>query len=356
MFFLVITVDELFLTFMVMLFLVVVLIITVLLYSFFQYKNLSNYSAWCQMIDKKISETIVFGKENDNQDPEFEKMTKNPKFRNVFLEKLVECEKKFSGMAQDEIIDLFYSYNLEKEAFKKLEQTKSHLIGGGIQELTSMKVKSALPKITYFLSHPAPQVYQEAQYAMLAFKGFEGLDFLNNTPHIISEWQQLRLLTSITKTPNQADHNIHSWLESTNNSVIIFTLRLLKKFQMFSFYDSVWNLLQNSSIEVRIKAVQTLLSLENNQTIPDFITIFPEQPTDVQSEIIKTMEISRDQRAVAFLKEQLFYHPMINVRISAAEALFSLGHQNYLSELIDLETSSDELIKIIKHALQERIC
>ena len=86
MFFLVITVDELFLTFMVMLFLVVVLIITVLFYSFFQYKKLSNYSAWCQMIDKKISETIVFRKENENQDPEFEKMTKNPSFRNVFLE------------------------------------------------------------------------------------------------------------------------------------------------------------------------------------------------------------------------------------------------------------------------------
>ena len=356
MFFLNITIHDLFLTFLVMLVLVVVLIITVLFYSFFQYKKLSHYSSWGQMIDKKISETIVFGKENENQYPEFEKMVHDPSFRNLFLEKLVECEKKFSGMAQNEILDLFYSYNLEKEAFNKLEQKKPHLIGGGIQELTSMKVKSALPKITSFLSHSAPQVYQEAQYAMVAFKGFEGLYFLSNTNHIISDWQQLKLLTSIIEAPEKSDININKWLDSSNDSVIIFTLRLLKKFQMFVFYDSVWNLLNHPSMEVRIKAVQTLLSIENSQTVADFITIFPEQPSEVQSEIIQTMEISRDQRAVDFLKLQLLNHEVISIRISAGEALFSLGHQNYLSGLIDKETSSEELIKIIKHALQERIC
>lgn len=356
MFFLNITINELFFSFLVMLVLVVILIIAVLFYSFFQYKKLTHYSIWRQLIDKKISETIVFGKESKNENPEFEKMVHNSNFRELFLEKLVECEKKFSGMAQNEIIGLFNSYNLEKEALQKLAQKKPYLIGGGIQELTSMKVEAALPKITSLLSHPSPQVYQEAEYAMLAFKGFEGLHFLKNTTHIISDWQQLRLLTSLIKVPEQNDTNINLWLNSTNDSVIIFALRLLKKFQMFTFYNDVWKLLEHPSLEVRIKAIQTLLVIENDQTIPDFIALFPEQPTEIQAEIIWTMEISRDQRAVEFLKQQLLNHEIISIRIAAAEALFSLNHHNYLSELIDKENSSEVLIKIIKHALQERIC
>ncbi|WP_234110034.1 MULTISPECIES: HEAT repeat domain-containing protein [Chryseobacterium] len=351
-----ITIHELFLTFLGMLLVVLLLIVAVLLYSFSRYRELLHISNWSRIIDKKVSEVIVFGKEENATDGELKQVSANPSFRELFLEKLVGSEKKFSGTAQEEIKDLFHAYNLEKEAFSKLSQKKAYLIAGGIQELTSMKVEAAVPRITALLSHPSPAVYQEAQYAMVAFKGFEGLRFLDTETHKISDWQQLRLLNSVTAIPENCEQEVNGWLRSSNDSVIIFTLSLLRKFQMLSFYDAVWHLLDHPSTEVRIRAVQTLLSLENDQTMPALAVSFPEQPLEVQLEILRVMEISRDRRSVGFLKQQLLEHPASGIRIQAAEALFTLGHQEYLNQVSCNPESSEELIHIIKHALQEKIC
>ncbi len=354
--FLTTSVHFLFLVFLGMLSLVLLLIIAVLIYSFYQYRESAQASRWSEVINKRISEVIVYGEEKISADSNFSEASGSPLFRNLFLQKLAESEKKFSGAAQEKLKDLFREYGLQEEALKKLHQKKIHLIAGGIQELTAMNVEDALPKISTFLSHPSAQVYQEAQYAMVHFKGFEGLHFLNCITSKISEWQQLRLLISITHIPENSGDTIKSWMESSNDSVVIFTLKLLRKFQMLSLYSSVIDLLEHPSSEVRIQTVQTLLSLENPSTIAHLMEVYPDQPTEVQKEILRVIKKSKDQCSTDFLKDQLLNTSDSGVKVCAAEALCALEKQDYLAEISQQETTSEELIQIIKYALQEKVC
>lgn len=354
--FLTTSVHFLFLVFLGMLSLVLLLIIVVLIYSFYQYRESIRVFRWSEVINKKISEVIVYGEEEMTADSSFSKASGSSSFRNLFLQKLAESEKKFSGAAQNKLKDLFHEYGLQEEALKKLNQKKEHIIAGGIQELTAMHVQEALPKISTFLTHRSPQVYQEAQYAMVNFKGFEGLHFLNGISTKISEWQQLRLLISITHIPENSGDSIKNWMESSNDSVIIFTLKLLRKFQILSLYPTVTDLLNHPSADVRVQAVQTLLSLENSSTIADLMEIYPHQPAEVQKEILKVMKKSKDQYSTDFLKDQLLDNPDSGIKVYAAEALCALEKQEYLKEISQKETSSEELIQIIKYALQEKAC
>ncbi|UMQ43799.1 hypothetical protein MKS83_08850 [Chryseobacterium sp. Y16C] len=353
--FLYVSVHELFLTFLGILILVLILIIVVLSYSFYQYKTLNHIHQWSEMIDEKVSEAIVYGPEDQKDNEIFNTYSRESSFRNLFLERLVASEKKFSGGAQDEIKKIFTDYNLQKEAFKKLGQKKPHLIAEGIQELTAMKVESAVPKIMPFLKHPSPQVYQEAQYAMVVFKGFQGLHFLNDFPYIISDWQQLRLLRSINLDPDQCQQVVNVWLDSQNTSVIIFALRLLRKFQMLAFYDKAQALLMHPAIDVRIETVKALQALETSSTIAEFKEIYEEQPLEVQIEILKAMKLSHDPRCANFYKEKLNGTNLPGVKIAAAEALLALGYHDYLLEIIENDASCPQLVQIIKHALQEKI-
>lgn len=354
--FLYVSVHELFLTFLGILLLVLLLIIAVLLYSFYQYKTLNHAHKWSAMIDEKVSDAIVYGSEDKKDDEIFNTYSQESSFRNLFLERLVASEKKFSGGAQTEIKKIFADYNLQKEALNKLEQKKPHLIAEGIQELTAMKVEMAVPKIMPFLNHPSPQVYQEAQYAMVVFKGFQGLHFLNDFPYIISDWQQLRLLRSINLDPDQCQQVVNVWLDSQNTSVIIFALRLLRKFQMLAFYEKAKALLVHPSVDVRIEAVKALQALENPSTIAEFKEIYEEQPIEVQIEILKAMKLSHDPRCADFYKEKLNGTNLPGVKIAAAEALLALGYHDYLLEIITNDSSCPQLVQIIKHALQEKIC
>ena len=357
MLFLDIPLHFLFDTFLGILLIIFILIFGVLYYSFYLFKKLIDLIHWSKEIDHKVSEAIVYGgDEGETKSDNFSQFSTNSSFRDLFLVKLVDSERKFSGAAQTEISKLFQDYHLEKETLKKLNQKKPYLIAGGIQEVASMRVESAIPKIASFLNHPSPLVYQEAQYAMVSFKGFEGLRFLDTVSNKISEWQQLRLLLSVSTVPEDCDELVHRWLQSENVSVIIFTLLLLKKFQMLSFYSEVLDLLNHPSEEVRIQAVQTLQSLENASTVKDLTESFPNQTTEVQVEIIRVLKISKDQRCVEFLKTQLINHPFPKLKILAAETLFSLGHQDYLNNLAKEDTSTEQLVQVIKHSMQEKVC
>lgn len=357
MLFLDISLHFLFDTFLGILLIVFLLIIGVLYYSFYLFKRLIHLIKWSQEIDHKVSEAIVYGGEEAETKPDsFSRFSNNSSFRDLFLEKLVDSEKKFSGAAQNEISKLFQDYNLEKETLKKLNQKKPFLIAGGIQEVASMRVESAVPKIASFLNHPSPLVYQEAQYAMVSFKGFDGLQFLDSLSSKISEWQQLRLLISVTNVPENCGQTVNAWLQSQNNSVIILTLRLMRKFQMLSFYSQVQDLLDHSAEEVRIQAVQTLQSLENSSTVLHLTESYPTQTSEVQVEIIRALKSSKDQRCVDFLKKQMINHPFPKLKILVAETLFSLGHHDYLISLAEDESSSKQLVQIIKHSMQEKVC
>lgn len=351
-----ITIHDLVIAILIVLVLVLLLIIVVLFYSFYKYRVLSNRQVWTHMIENKITESIVVGQNFVEGDVSFDQHIREPAFRSLFLDLLVASERKFSGSAREEITHLFYKFHLEDEAWNNLIKSQAYRIGGGIQELTAMGVKRALPKFTALLAHHEKQVYQEAQYGIVSFMGVEGLDFLDGLTHPLSEWQQLRLLNSIVDIPDPQVVNINLWMTSKNPSVIIFTLRLLRKFQMLAFYDSVLKLLDHDVVPVKIQAVRTLEAFENKDTIDQLMASFPTQPQEVQIEILKAMKVSKSLECDGFLKKQLWEHPSTAVKIWSAEVLVCLGQRQYLHEIALDEHTPDQFKHIINHALQEKVC
>jgi len=351
-----IALHELILAIVIVLILVLLLIITVLGYSFYSYRILHNKQSWREIIEYKIMETIVGNDDRSDSDKEFAKHLKEPSFRALFLDVLVDSDRKFSGGAKQSINRLFRDFELEDEAWRKLRHRSGYLVAGGVQELAAMNVEAAIPEIMAKLNDPRTAVYQEAQYAIVSFKGYEGLGFLEHFDKPLSDWQQLRLLYSIHDIPEQSDLQVDHWINSTNDSVVIFTLRLIRKFRLMTLYTAVHNLLAHPSTMVRVQAVRTLQAIEHRGTIQQFIQSFDLQPLAVQNEILKAMKIAKSKESEHFLKELLWNHPQVSIKISAAEVLVVLGEEYYLQEVSQAGDTYDELRRIIKHALQEKKC
>lgn len=349
-----VTIHGLALTLTLVLFLVLMMIVFVLIYSFNKYRLLQHRSNWTGIIQGKITEAIVDGADNVQADESFVKHLREPAFRRLFLNHLVATERKFSGNAQVEVFKLFKVYNLEDEAWKKVQQKQPYLIAGGIQELTAMKVQHAVPKISTFLNHTNRQVYQEAQYALVSFNDFEGLFFLDKLEHPLSDWQQFRLLRSISELPDGYDAKVIEWLNSQNESVVVFALRLLGQFQLLGQHDKILFLLAHTSITVRCQAVRTLQQLENSDTLNQLILTYDEQPIEVQLEILNATKLSGNRSVQYFLQQQLSDHLDVSVKIKAAEVLMALGYVDYLRGLVASTEMSDEISSIVKHALQEK--
>lgn len=351
-----INLHELFLSLVGICLLLVALILVVIIISFIKYRDIIRHNFWGSIIDQKVADAIIHEAINDTQKGAFEKFLNIQAFRDLCIQKMIEAEKKFSGSIHAVIQAFYTKYAFKADSLKKMTVRKAFTVARGIQESTAMHADEALPSIEQFLKHKDPNVYEEAQYAMVTFKGFEGLQFLSNFKNILSDWQQLRLLRSIHELPEDKIDLVSEWMSSENYSVALFALRLAGQFQVIGLYLEVVSLLGHPEDEVRIQALKTLQVLENENTLDDIIQNFEDNNIEVQMEVIRLIKSLNDSKSLTFLKDQLLNSKSVSLKIAVAELLYTFREQAYLREVALFDSSDEELALIINHALQEKIC
>ncbi|WP_313190160.1 hypothetical protein [Sphingobacterium sp.] len=349
------TLHELTLGILTILILVFLFTLGLLIYSFRAYKLEINRKYWKNMLNDYLMQVLVEGNQTDLYiDPNLSELLKHENFRRFFLGQLIEADRKFSGVAAAVLQRVFYSYQLDKESYSLLRSYKGHLIARGIQALTIMDVRLALPEIESKLNHRKKNVVHEVQYAMVHFNGFEGLSFLDSLEGILSDWQQLRILNNIKSLPKNATEKISKWLESNNPSVLHFALKLVRKFQIFELHDQVVALLADEQDLILKDAIKTLFSLDAQDTSSLLAIYYPKMKEDLQLEILRGFGQTRAFDQLEFLRSQLMDNPTNRIKVSAAEALANLGEFKYLIDLSNKLAPEDPTLMVLNHALQKK--
>lgn len=352
----VLNIHELMIAIQVVLILVFLFTLGLLFYSFREYKALADKTRWKKLLDDYLIKSIVTLMEQSQQvDPSLENLCKRQTFRRFFIGQLIESERRFTGTAAKTIMNIFYIYGLDKEAYQMLSNSRPYLIARGIQALTVMQVREALQEIRKTLDHPSEIVSQEAQLAIVYFEGFNGLSFLYGVETIISEWQQLRILNSIKVLPEDAVTTLLEWLHSTNVSVIRLALKIIRKFQLFEMEGVLLERLENSDHRVQEELVRTLFSIEQVNTSTALLAYFPKATIQEQFSIIRGLGQIRALDKLDFLKEQLLAYPNPEGKVLIAEAMASMGQIPFLMELREQLLPQDQTRLVLNHALKSKI-
>ena len=183
---------------------------------------------------------------------------KDPFRRKILIAVLLKLKNEISGDIAESIQKLYFQTKLVDYALSRLSHKKWYVIAKGIRELKKFQVKEAYQGVLIHINHPRREVRKEMQLYMVELFYFEGLDFLNLLENQLSEWDQIQLLGILQKLENQDIPNIKSWLNSTNDSVIIFALKLAKTYNQFEAKDEIILLLNHENIKIRLEAIDVL--------------------------------------------------------------------------------------------------
>jgi hypothetical protein len=247
-----------------------------------------------------------------------------PLSRQVMITELINGKKGLSGTAATNLVLLYRQLGLERDSLDKLASRKWHLQAQGIQELAVMEQRSYVTRLYRFTNAHNEVVRREAQAAIVQLYGFEGLRFLEIIDTPLSEWQQIQLLRLLQHATGMPQGNILRWLDSANETVRIFTLKLVAEQHLQELAPKLRECLQDSCQEVRLQAVRCMRELGATDSCPNLVTAYPAETPAVQLAILHTLGHIGTEAEVEFVGTQLSA-PDNSIKLEAARALVRLG-------------------------------
>jgi hypothetical protein len=260
---------------------------------------------WEILADELISQAIFTDPEDNNKlitiSEETQKLLLNPRFLVIISNKIISTTKNISGQSHFYLQKLFIQLNLDLHSLKLLDSYQWHKKAKAIQEIGIMRLNKYLPQVSAFTNYSNELVRMEAQITLLKLTGFDGLKFLDTVTQTISEWEQIMLLKELAVLPLEQFIGINNWLKSSNDSVIIFALKLARNYHKFELYEDIFACLNHNSATVRLNAIHTLAEVYNQDTAIQLLQYYIGEEYANQLAIVKALQDIGDEESIESL-------------------------------------------------------
>jgi hypothetical protein len=221
--------------------------------------------------------------------------------RKLIINTFIKLRNEISGEMADSIQKLYCETGLVDYASIKLKSKKWNIIAKGIKQLTHFEIREVHDEIIQHINHPKREVRLEIQRYLVQVFHFEGLEFLNVLTCQLTEWDQIQLLEILKKFDIQQSQDFTVWLESSNNSVVSFTLKLVKIFNQYEAKDNIAKLIFHPDIQIRIEAIEVLTYFNDTESLAVLKEDFNNRYLNEQVAIFKMLETLFEIKDIPFL-------------------------------------------------------
>jgi len=248
----------------------------------------------------------------------------NKNFRNILIQKLIAVKLNMSGVASENLTRLFRQFKFDEQILKMLNSSSWYKIASAIQQIGIMELDEYKHRLFEFVDHERGLIRIEAQNAILKFYGFEGLRFLDHASYPITEWQQIKFLDQLSSLNTENFTGIEVWLQSQNDTIVLFALKLVKNYHRFELFDQVVTCLRHKNPLVRQHAIKVLKDLPSEHSAAILVDIYFSETAKNQVAILNALESVSTDSEIPFLVN-LLSEDVFAVKVASAKALAALG-------------------------------
>jgi hypothetical protein len=249
--------------------------------------------------------------------------------RKIIVSILYTLMKEVSGELSESIKTLYFKTGLINYALLCLRSTKWFVIAKGIGELTRFQIEEAHDQVVKFATHPRREVRKETHLYLVNLYRFEGLSFLNELKTPLSEWDYIQILEILQKFDDQQICDIKPWLKSTNDTVVLFALKLAETYNQFEVKDVLMDLLSHQNKNVRICAIEVLTHLYGIEAKDMLKVKFDKLSIEEQLSFFGMLEKLVIPSDEPFVEKHLF-HKDFEIQLLALKILKSINIDKYI--------------------------
>jgi len=275
-----------------------------------------------------------------------------PVKKQILIDEIMQLYTNLAGEIAEKLRKLYLDAGLDNESVRKARSPQWHIRAKGFRELAEMNVQTVTDEIEKCLNCPNEILRMEAQLAMIRLNTQDPFIFLDKLKQPFTSWEQLHVYEIIQRY-QIATPDFSRWLDSPNESIIIFSVRMIRAFRQESAFPKLSPLLQHSSYEIREETYITLGELGNPEALDLLKDRFRHEGETGKIEILKAIGKIPDDSNIEFLKGVL--EPRSDLSLEAAEALVQID--SFGMKGIDnmLSSSDEDMQAIARHILDNKI-
>jgi hypothetical protein len=270
--------------------------------------------------------------------------------RQMMIDEMLNMKKNLSGVGVEDLYRLYELLGLQEDSYQKLISKKYQLIVMGIRELSEMNCHIHYRFIYRCTNHIQEDVRIEAQVAVVRLFGVKGLRFLSRVTYPISEWQQMTLLHLLNNMKNEKPKGIDNWLDSKNDSVIIFSLRLADKYNCFELLGKIQRFLHYPNDLVKIQSIFCLRNIYDENTEFQLLAYYQIVNKPVKLAVLDVLQSLSTQNSLFFLRRQLVNNNDVEICFAVLKVLHTLSDR---MDIINTIEKKPEIIESIMQMLDQ---
>lgn len=274
--------------------------------------------------------------------------------RVILMEEMKDLIINLSGDAAEKLRELYYKLNLDVDSRLKALSSKWHIKIKGFRELAFMNVKDANDEIINCLHSNNSILRMEAQLALVRLDDSDRFSFLDHLQRPFTKWEQLNV-HEIIVSHNLEAPQFERWLDSDNQTIVLFSLRMIKVFKQKKSWDKIVPLLDNDNPEIRRTAIYVLGELKIKESVLPLKHHYKYETYENQLQIVAALDKIADESALKFLVMVIDKEDDVQLQIEAAKALRDMGDRGKSALEKLMHSDYKNYMIIIKHVLDKRI-
>lgn len=184
----------------------------------------------------------------------FKKNWRRKLYKRQFLKELIKLHRLYDGEIAHKLRQCYTDFRLIQLSYSKIRSRRWEVKCAGIQELGEMEIKKAVPVILEHTRSSNDTLKMVALIEVINLSGLKGLSLLEDYTEPLNDWIQLNLLESIKETNLSEVPDFGYLLKSTNETIVVFGLRLITLFRQSHHLPIVKALLNTSSRKINLQA------------------------------------------------------------------------------------------------------
>ena len=285
---------------------------------------------------------------------EFMSIASNNYSRQVLIDQMIDVSVNLKGEESNKLFGLYKQLGLDRDSLARARDFRWHKKIKGFRELAFMNIKDANDSIIKALNSSNEILRMEAQIALVRLSNDDHFEFLTRLKRPFSLWEQITLHDLIIQ------HNIpvpsfKKWLTSANDSVVMFSLRMIREFKQTDAEEDIKSTLLHKSPGVRLMAVQVAGDLELSSTLELLKRMYKTQDYKICLEIVKSMGKMPDSSMLGFLKLVLDKEDDVQLQIEATKSIERMGEEGVKALVKIMKSEYKNYNIIVRHVLDRRI-